>query len=464
MKTLAESFVVAYEGSSPSSKLGTFESLNLNALKAVKSTIAVGFVAVGVFAGTAVQAETVQKALSYGDRGLVVAALQSKLGGVAVDGIFGSQTLTKLKSYQAVNKLAVDGVATKETLASLGTPNLAQAAPQPEQYGKLKLINDQPRPMIIYLKKQGNESYSRYAYLRGCTERTLQAQYSSSWMVSNDLGSWHNVQDHKNQIYNVTASSLETNNQGGKCLGYSQLEESLRKEGGVNNGQRATQVINLNFGKLLPVISEGIAKSSDAAEHLAQRGIKPTVELFEKNAQNLKGKKYISPEYQEVVRLFKQTPEDNQVVAQLIKGKQKQREELISSYLRLNGDTQNLNNIENFINTNLNEQVLSRTPPNELKEQLIKFFKEKCGYSKYTSEVVNSLLISALTTAKLSSLIEMPKGNSVETIPTQEILAKGEVKPQKSLEALLTAAGCMKGEKFRNSEMVVSLAPRQEQE
>jgi peptidoglycan hydrolase-like protein with peptidoglycan-binding domain len=246
MKTLAECFVVAYEGSSPSSKLGTFESLNVNAIKAMKSTIAVGFVAVGVFAGTTVQAETVQKALSYGDRGLVVAALQSKLGGIAVDGIFGSQTLTKLKSYQAVNKLAVDGVATKETLASLGTSNLAQAVPHPEQYGKLKLINDTRYEKIIFVYQPGEEKYSRYAYLPGCSQRTLLSTYSNRSQVSLDLEKKASIGNLKNSSFEFKVSSLDEDKYS-ICPGQSQANGTKPTDGQsqANGGQPTAKLVGI---------------------------------------------------------------------------------------------------------------------------------------------------------------------------------------------------------------------------
>jgi len=63
----------------------------------------------------------------YGSKGQEVTNIQSKLSNwgyynSAVDGIYGYQTFTAIKSFQSKNALTVDGIAGPETLAALGLP------------------------------------------------------------------------------------------------------------------------------------------------------------------------------------------------------------------------------------------------------------------------------------------------------------------------------------------------------
>lgn len=61
----------------------------------------------------------------YGSRGNEVTQIQTKLKrwgyyNGAIDGIFGSQTLAAVKSFQQKNGLTVDGIAGEKTLAAMG--------------------------------------------------------------------------------------------------------------------------------------------------------------------------------------------------------------------------------------------------------------------------------------------------------------------------------------------------------
>ncbi|RUT03430.1 hypothetical protein DSM106972_050690 [Dulcicalothrix desertica PCC 7102] len=466
MKKLADfKIVVRHEDLNPPSKLRAFRNIKHKALNVVKSiALTAGCITSGVVAGTAAQAETVHKTFSYGDRGSGIATLQSKLGGIAVDGIFGLETLRKLKSYQAARGLAVDGVATPKTLARIGLLKLAQASNQaPLQQGKLKLINDLPRPMIIYLKKQGDVRYSRYAYLRGCTERTLDAQYSRSWNVSNDLESWHGLNVHRGGVYYVTASSMEKNKEGVKCLGYIKLKESIRKQDEEEHGQRATQV---SFLSPLDDALRAIRIGDDALAHVANKGIKQTDEGFRLAQMS---KRYISPEYQEVNKAYKATKvitddiilRENQTIVNLIwQAKQKQKN-LIKEYLQLNGDTNNFNDIENFTQTLINASVLEGTvDPKTLRQQLSEFFRVKCRYQLQTVKVVDALVSSAVHVANITRKINTMSTNN-KVVKSQPLVVQAELTPRESLETIFKGANCIKNEKIRRTEMVLSFAPRQ---
>ena len=56
--------------------------------------------------------------LQLGSKGDQVASLQKQLG-ITSDGIFGKQTESALKKYQADNKLTVDGIAGNQTFSSM---------------------------------------------------------------------------------------------------------------------------------------------------------------------------------------------------------------------------------------------------------------------------------------------------------------------------------------------------------
>lgn len=76
-----------------------------------------GFVLIGI--------STVYGLSKYGSRGNEVKQIQTKLKrwgyyNGSVDGIFGSQTLQAVKSFQKANGLSVDGIAGPKTLAAMG--------------------------------------------------------------------------------------------------------------------------------------------------------------------------------------------------------------------------------------------------------------------------------------------------------------------------------------------------------
>jgi peptidoglycan hydrolase-like protein with peptidoglycan-binding domain len=76
----------------------------------------------GTSASTGPEAATTTEhtiSLSEGEEGRQVEMLQSALGGVSVDGVYGPETEEAVKSFQAGHGLSVDGIAGPETLAAL---------------------------------------------------------------------------------------------------------------------------------------------------------------------------------------------------------------------------------------------------------------------------------------------------------------------------------------------------------
>ena len=58
--------------------------------------------------------------LRYGATGSYVSSAQSKLGGIAVDGVFGAGTLSRVKSFQGSKGLVADGIIGPLTWSALG--------------------------------------------------------------------------------------------------------------------------------------------------------------------------------------------------------------------------------------------------------------------------------------------------------------------------------------------------------
>lgn len=219
METLAFlHLALAYEDPNPSPNL-RFKDTDLRAA----SSVAISFIASGIVASTLTCADVAQATLYYGSRGSDVAKLQEALGNIAVDGVFGSETLARLKSYQAKKGLMVDGIAGAETLSSLGWSSLSRNSKsqdvgigkvwsEPEQYGRLQLINDTPYMALVLLYKPGNEKPSRYAYISPCSKRTLGAIYSGSWKISSNQSEKFSIAekaDKKEDFFEVKLSNLK---------------------------------------------------------------------------------------------------------------------------------------------------------------------------------------------------------------------------------------------------------------
>lgn len=182
---------IAYEEPNSSYDIEKFKDTKLRGV----SSAAMAFVASGIVTTTLAYTNQAQAALYYGSKGSEVAKLQTALGNIAVDGVFGSETLARLKFYQAKHRLRVDGIAGSATLSRLGLSNslhnlidqpvsVQEKQRKPEQYGRLYLINDTPYMAVVSLYMPGEKEPCRYAYIPPYTDRTLLDTYSSSWKIS----------------------------------------------------------------------------------------------------------------------------------------------------------------------------------------------------------------------------------------------------------------------------------------
>lgn len=69
----------------------------------------------------------------YGSNNSYVKTVQQRLGGLAVDGVFGAQTLAKVKSFQSSHRLAADGIVGPLTWTALGGfPGSTTPTPPPK--------------------------------------------------------------------------------------------------------------------------------------------------------------------------------------------------------------------------------------------------------------------------------------------------------------------------------------------
>jgi hypothetical protein len=182
---------IAYEEPNSSYDIEKFKDTKLRGV----SSAAMAFVASGIVTTTLAYTNQAQAALYYGSKGSEVAKLQTALGNIAVDGVFGSETLARLKFYQDKHRLRVDGIAGSATLSRLGLSNslhnlvdqpvsVQEKQRKPEQYGRLYLINDTPYMAVVSLYMPGEKEPCRYAYIPPYTDRTLLDTYSSSWKIS----------------------------------------------------------------------------------------------------------------------------------------------------------------------------------------------------------------------------------------------------------------------------------------
>lgn len=95
---------------------------------AVSSAPAAGRLAASVRIGPTVR---------YGSRGYAVKVVQRKLGGLAVDGIFGARTRSTVKAFQRRHHLAADGIVGRHTWAALGGYPGSSPAPAPQSHSSI---------------------------------------------------------------------------------------------------------------------------------------------------------------------------------------------------------------------------------------------------------------------------------------------------------------------------------------
>ena len=104
------------------------------------------------------QISTVDALSKYGSQGEEVKQIQTKLKrwgyyNGSIDGIYGSKTLTAVKSFQKKNGLTVDGIAGSKTLAAMGIANTTNSSGTTSNSSNVNLLAH-----LIYGEARG-ESY-----------------------------------------------------------------------------------------------------------------------------------------------------------------------------------------------------------------------------------------------------------------------------------------------------------------
>lgn len=99
-------------------------------VQAAGHATAIGHVAARVYVGPTVR---------YGSRGTAVKTVQRKVHGVAVDGVFGSRTNAKVKSFQRAHRLVADGIVGPRTWRALG--GAPEAAPQRAPHSDSSIVS-----------------------------------------------------------------------------------------------------------------------------------------------------------------------------------------------------------------------------------------------------------------------------------------------------------------------------------
>ncbi|MEJ1936118.1 hypothetical protein WDZ92_38480, partial [Nostoc sp. NIES-2111] len=395
MEALAYIHVVAhYEELNSSSEVINFEGIKLNALQVVKSAaIAVGCITSGVTTGAEAQVETVHKALIYGDRGSVLGGLQSKFDVHSVEGILGSPTLTLLKSYLDIHGETVEEVVTQKIPQTVRPITNAQVANQaPLQKRKLKLINDLPRPTIIYMRKQGDVRYRRYAYLEGCTKRTLEGNYTRSWNVSVDLRSWHPINNVLSGEYGVMVSRIEGQKRDAKKCIVGDLRSGLEEDLIYSRSAGVQEVYFLSKGRQLFASASVLP---DLVIHL-RNGLDETVKLFE---QMSKYRQDTSEPYQKLVKIFKENPLENfpdiaarnrAIYIEFQRYVDTLETEFAKRYFEGIVDTSYIESIDNRLSTHADNRLKEGTTVEKYRQELESIF-QNCKYEKNASQIIQAL-------------------------------------------------------------------------
>lgn len=182
--------VVGMETASAATGAGVAQAAQVHA---GSSTPAAGILAASVNVGPTI---------SYGSRGAAVKVLQQKLHGLVADGIFGSQTRAKVKSFQRAHRLVQDGIVGPRTWTALGGyPRSAPTPAPPKSHSSIVSIAMQYRG-VPYRYGGASPSgfdcsgFTSYVYRRAGINipRTASAQAARATRVSSprpgDLVFW----------------------------------------------------------------------------------------------------------------------------------------------------------------------------------------------------------------------------------------------------------------------------------
>lgn len=116
----------------------------------------------------------------YGSRGSEVTSIQTKLKrwgyyNGAIDGVFGSQTLKAVKSFQQKNGLVADGVAGEKTLNAMGITSSSNSGGSSSSSADLNLLTK-----IVYAEARGEVYAGQVAIAAVVLNRVKSSSFPNS--------------------------------------------------------------------------------------------------------------------------------------------------------------------------------------------------------------------------------------------------------------------------------------------
>ena len=116
----------------------------------------------------------------YGSRGTEVRTIQEKLKGWgyysgSVDGIYGSQTVSAIKSFQKKNGLTVDGIAGTQTLKAMGITSSSSSSSSSNNSSNVNLL-----ARVVYGEARGEPYTGQVAVAAVVLNRVKSSKFPNS--------------------------------------------------------------------------------------------------------------------------------------------------------------------------------------------------------------------------------------------------------------------------------------------
>ena len=116
----------------------------------------------------------------YGSRGTEVRTIQEKLKrwgyySGSVDGIYGSQTVSAVKSFQKKNRLTVDGIAGTQTLKAMGITSSSSSSSSSNNSSNVNLL-----ARVVYGEARGEQYTGQVAVAAVVLNRVKSSKFPNS--------------------------------------------------------------------------------------------------------------------------------------------------------------------------------------------------------------------------------------------------------------------------------------------
>lgn len=116
----------------------------------------------------------------YGSRGTEVRTIQEKLKRLgyysgSVDGIYGSQTVSAVKSFQKKNRLTVDGIAGTQTLKAMGITSSSSSSSSSNNSSNVNLL-----ARVVYGEARGEPYTGQVAVAAVVLNRVKSSKFPNS--------------------------------------------------------------------------------------------------------------------------------------------------------------------------------------------------------------------------------------------------------------------------------------------